>query len=77
MNILVNDAGVGAPYRATRDTREQFRQVIDINLNGLLLDWPRLWVRESAASSIVNVNRVLGMTTAGLRKPRLRRPRQG
>ena len=34
VDILVNNAGVGTAYPATRETPEQFRQVIDVNLNG-------------------------------------------
>ena len=66
VDILVNNAGVGTSYPATRETPEQFRQVIDINLNGCY------WMAQACGrvrlpgSSIVNVNSVLGMTTAGL-----------
>jgi NAD(P)-dependent dehydrogenase (short-subunit alcohol dehydrogenase family) len=35
IDILVNNAGVGTAVPALRETPEQFRQVIDINLNGL------------------------------------------
>ena len=34
VDILVNNSGVGTSYPATRETPEQFRQVIDIDLNG-------------------------------------------
>src|SRR5580704_7349549 len=34
LDILVNNAGVGSAAPATRETPEQFRQVIDVNLNG-------------------------------------------
>ena len=34
VDVLVNNAGVGTAVPATRETPEQFRQVIDINLNG-------------------------------------------
>ena len=34
VDILVNNAGVGTAVPATRETPEQFRQVIDVNLNG-------------------------------------------
>jgi NAD(P)-dependent dehydrogenase (short-subunit alcohol dehydrogenase family) len=63
---LVNNAGVGTAYPATRETPEQFRQVIDINLNG------SYWCAQAAGrvmqpgSSIVNISSVLGITTAGL-----------
>jgi NAD(P)-dependent dehydrogenase (short-subunit alcohol dehydrogenase family) len=66
VDILVNNAGVGTSYPATRETPEQFRQVIDINLNGCY------WMAQvcgrvmKPGSSIVNITSVLGMTTAGL-----------
>ena len=66
VDILVNNAGVGTSVPATRETPEQFREVIDINLNGCY------WTAQAAAkvmargSSIVNISSVLGLTTAGL-----------
>src|SRR4051794_6607387 len=66
VDILINNAGVGTAYPATRETPEQFRQVIDINLNG------SYWMAQACGrvmqpgSSIVNVGSVLGSTTAGL-----------
>jgi NAD(P)-dependent dehydrogenase (short-subunit alcohol dehydrogenase family) len=58
---LVNNAGVGAARAAVKETPEQFRQVIDINLNGVF------WMAQACAkvmppgSSIVNVSSVLGL----------------
>jgi NAD(P)-dependent dehydrogenase (short-subunit alcohol dehydrogenase family) len=66
VDILVNNAGVGTAVPATRETPEQFRSVIDINLNGCY------WMAQACAkvmrpgSSIINVSSVLGLTTAGL-----------
>src|SRR3954447_25787324 len=66
VDILINNAGIGTAYPATRETPEQFRQVIDINLNG------SYWMAQACArvmqpgSSIVNIGSVLGSTTAGL-----------
>jgi NAD(P)-dependent dehydrogenase (short-subunit alcohol dehydrogenase family) len=66
VDILVNNAGIGTAYPATRETPEQFREVIDINLNGCY------WMAQACGrvmkpgSSIVNVSSVLGLTTAGL-----------
>jgi NAD(P)-dependent dehydrogenase (short-subunit alcohol dehydrogenase family) len=63
---LVNNAGIGTAVPATRETPEQFRQVIDVNLNGCY------WMAQACArvmqpgSSIVNISSVLGLTTAGL-----------
>jgi NAD(P)-dependent dehydrogenase (short-subunit alcohol dehydrogenase family) len=66
LDILVNNAGVGTAVPATRETPEQFRSVIDINLNGAY------WMAQAAGrvmgpgSSIINISSVLGLTTAGL-----------
>jgi NAD(P)-dependent dehydrogenase (short-subunit alcohol dehydrogenase family) len=66
LDILVNNAGVGTAVPATRETPEQFRQVIDINLHG------SYWTAQAAGrvmtpgSSIINISSVLGLTTAGL-----------
>ena len=34
VDVLVNNAGIGTAVPATRETAEQFRSVIDINLDG-------------------------------------------
>ena len=66
VDILVNNAGVGTAVPATRETPEQFRSVIDINLNGAY------WMAQAAGrvmepgSNIINISSVLGLTTAGL-----------
>jgi NAD(P)-dependent dehydrogenase (short-subunit alcohol dehydrogenase family) len=66
VDILVNNAGVGTAIPATRETPEQFRSVIDINLNGAY------WMAQAAGrvmepgASIINISSVLGLTTAGL-----------
>ncbi|WP_248960297.1 SDR family NAD(P)-dependent oxidoreductase [Sphaerisporangium perillae] len=66
VDILINNAGVGTAVPALRETPEEFRQVIDINLNGAY------WMAQACAkvmrpgSSIVNIGSVLGETTAGL-----------
>jgi NAD(P)-dependent dehydrogenase (short-subunit alcohol dehydrogenase family) len=66
VDVLVNNAGVGTAVPATRETPDEFRAVIDINLNG------SYWAAQACAkvmqpgSSIVNVSSVLGITTAGL-----------
>ena len=65
VDILVNNAGVGTAVPATRETPEQFRQVIDVNLNGCY------WMAQACGrvmqpgSSIVNISSILGLTTAG------------
>ena len=66
VDILVNNAGIGTAYPATRETPDQFREVIDINLNGCY------WMAQAAGrvmgqgGSIVNISSVLGLTSAGL-----------
>jgi NAD(P)-dependent dehydrogenase (short-subunit alcohol dehydrogenase family) len=66
IDVLVNNAGVGTAVPALRESPEQFRQVIEVNLNG------SYWMAQACAramppgSSIVNVGSVLGSTTAGL-----------
>jgi NAD(P)-dependent dehydrogenase (short-subunit alcohol dehydrogenase family) len=66
VDILVNNAGIGTAVPATRETPEQFREVIDINLNGCY------WMAQACGrvmepgSSIINISSVLGLTTAGL-----------
>ena len=66
VDILVNNAGIGTAYPATRETPEQFRQVIDVNLNGC--DWLAQACGRvmQPGSSIVNISSILGLTTAGL-----------
>lgn len=66
VDVLINNAGVGTAVPATRETPEQFRAVIDINLNG------SYWMAQACArvmtpgSSIINISSILGLTTAGL-----------
>ena len=66
VDVLVNNAGIGTAVPATRETPEQFTQVIDVNLNGCY------WMAQACGrvmqpgSSIVNISSVLGLTTAGL-----------
>ena len=66
VDVLVNNAGVGTAVPATRETPEQFRSVIDVNLNGCY------WMAQACGrvmqpgSSVINISSVLGLTTAGL-----------
>ena len=66
VDVLVNNAGIGTAFPATRETPEQFKQVIDVNLNGCY------WMAQACGrvmepgSSIINISSVLGLTTAGL-----------
>ena len=66
VDILVNNAGMGTAIPATKETPEQFRSVIDLNLNGCY------WMAQACGrvmrpgSSIINISSILGLTTAGL-----------
>jgi NAD(P)-dependent dehydrogenase (short-subunit alcohol dehydrogenase family) len=66
VDVLVNNAGIGTAVPATRETPDEFRAVVDINLNG------SYWAAQACGrvmapgSAIVNVASILGLTTAGL-----------
>jgi NAD(P)-dependent dehydrogenase (short-subunit alcohol dehydrogenase family) len=66
VDVLVNNAGVGTAFPATREQPDDFRRVIDVNLNG------SYWMAQACGrvmkpgSSIINIGSVLGSTTAGL-----------
>jgi NAD(P)-dependent dehydrogenase (short-subunit alcohol dehydrogenase family) len=66
LDVLVNNAGVGTAVPALRETPEEFRRVIEVNLEGCY------WMAQAAAAAmehggaIVNVSSVLAFTTAGL-----------
>ena len=66
VDVLINNAGVGTAVPATRETPEEFRTVVDINLHG------SYWMAQACGrvmqpgSSIINISSVLGLTTAGL-----------
>jgi NAD(P)-dependent dehydrogenase (short-subunit alcohol dehydrogenase family) len=61
LDVLINNAGLGTAVLALRETPEQFREVIDVNLMGAY------WMAQAAArvmppgSSIVNIASVLGL----------------
>ena len=66
VDVLINNAGVGTAVPASRETAEEFRAIIDVNLNG------SYWMAQACGrvmepgSSILNIASVLGLTTAGL-----------
>ncbi|NGP06362.1 3-oxoacyl-ACP reductase FabG [Rhodococcus sp. 14C212] len=66
VDILINNAGIGTAVPATKETPEQFRRVIDINLNGSYWAAQAVGRIMQPGSSIVNISSVLGLTTAGL-----------
>jgi NAD(P)-dependent dehydrogenase (short-subunit alcohol dehydrogenase family) len=66
VDVLINNAGIGTARPAIRETQEEFRAVIDVNLNGAF------WVAQAGGrvmqprSAIINISSILGLTTAGL-----------
>ena len=66
VDILINNAGLSSAVPATRETPEQFRSIVDVNLFGTF------WMAQACGrvmapgSSIINVSSVLAVTTAGL-----------
>jgi NAD(P)-dependent dehydrogenase (short-subunit alcohol dehydrogenase family) len=66
VDVLINNAGVGTAVPSTRETAEEFRAVIDVNLNG------SYWMAQAcgrvmqSGSAIINISSVLGLTTGGL-----------
>ena len=66
VDILINNAGIGTAVPATRETPDEFRKVIDVNLEG------SYWMAQACGrvmtpgSSIINIASILGLTTAGL-----------
>jgi NAD(P)-dependent dehydrogenase (short-subunit alcohol dehydrogenase family) len=66
VDVLVNNAGKGTAVPATRETPEQFREVIDINLNGAY------WMAQACGrvmqpgSAIINISSVAALASGGL-----------
>ncbi|HEX7307415.1 glucose 1-dehydrogenase [Lentzea sp.] len=66
VGVLVNNAGVASAVPASRETPEEFRGVMDVNLNGAY------WMAQAAAAvmksggSIINISSVLGLVTGGI-----------
>ena len=66
IDVLVNNAGVGTAVPALKETPEQFRSVVDLNLNA------SYWMAQACGrvmqpgSSIINISSVLALTSMGL-----------
>ncbi|MFT4081626.1 MAG: SDR family oxidoreductase [Nocardioides sp.] len=66
VDVLVNNAGVGTAVPALKETPEQFRSVVELNLSACY------WMAQACArvmqpgSSIINIASVLGLTSTGL-----------
>jgi NAD(P)-dependent dehydrogenase (short-subunit alcohol dehydrogenase family) len=67
VDVLINNAGVGTAVPATRETPDEFRRVIDINLNGSYFMAQACGrAMRDGGGSIVNIGSVIGSTTAFL-----------
>ena len=66
VDVLVNNAGKGTAVPASRETADQFREVIDINLSGCY------WMAQACGrvmepgSAIVNIASIAALTSGGL-----------
>ncbi|MEU2952324.1 SDR family NAD(P)-dependent oxidoreductase [Streptomyces xanthochromogenes] len=66
LDVLVNNAGISSEIPAAQETPKQFREVVDINLNG------SYWMAQAAGavmlpgSVIVNISSILALVTGGL-----------
>jgi NAD(P)-dependent dehydrogenase (short-subunit alcohol dehydrogenase family) len=66
VDVLVNNAGLGTSVPASRETPEQFREVLDVNLMGAY------WMAQACGrvmqpgASIVNISSVLGLRRSDL-----------
>jgi NAD(P)-dependent dehydrogenase (short-subunit alcohol dehydrogenase family) len=66
VDVLINNAGKGTAVPATRETPAQFREVIDINLNGAY------WMAQACGrvmqpgSAIINIASVAALASGGL-----------
>jgi NAD(P)-dependent dehydrogenase (short-subunit alcohol dehydrogenase family) len=67
LDVLINNAGVGTAVPATRETPDEFRRVIDINLNGsYFMAQACARAMGDGGGSIVNIGSVIGSTSAFL-----------
>ena len=66
LDVLVNNAGIGTARPALKETPDEFRQVIEVNLEG------SFWMAQSAAlamehgGSIVNVTSIMAFLSVGM-----------
>lgn len=60
IDILVNNAGVGTAVPSSRETPEQFRQVIEVNLEGVYWMAQAVQAHMQPGSAIINVGSVIG-----------------
>jgi NAD(P)-dependent dehydrogenase (short-subunit alcohol dehydrogenase family) len=65
VDILINNAGFGVVVPALHQSRDDFRRLIDVNLNGC--HWMACAAAKAmnGAGAIVNVSSMIALTTAG------------
>jgi NAD(P)-dependent dehydrogenase (short-subunit alcohol dehydrogenase family) len=66
IDILVNNAGIARPGPATRETPEDFRSVIEVNLMGTFWMCQAFARVNTSGGSIVNMGSVMALTTTGM-----------
>jgi NAD(P)-dependent dehydrogenase (short-subunit alcohol dehydrogenase family) len=67
VDVLINNAGIGTAAPATREAPDDFRRVIDVNLNGSYFMAQACGrAMRDGGGAIINIGSVLGSTTAGL-----------
>jgi NAD(P)-dependent dehydrogenase (short-subunit alcohol dehydrogenase family) len=67
VDVLINNAGIATAVPATREAPDDFRRVIDINLNGsFFMAQACARAMSDRGGSIVNIGSVLGSTSAFL-----------
>jgi NAD(P)-dependent dehydrogenase (short-subunit alcohol dehydrogenase family) len=66
LDVLVNNAGIGTPMPAEDEPAEQFRQVVDVNLNAVfvLSQLAGRHMIERGTGVIINVASILGLVAA-------------
>ncbi|WP_067699752.1 SDR family NAD(P)-dependent oxidoreductase [Nocardia jejuensis] len=66
VDVLINNAGIASAVPASRETPDQFREILDVNLNGAY------WMAQACGkvmprgSSILNIASVAGLVSGGL-----------
>jgi NAD(P)-dependent dehydrogenase (short-subunit alcohol dehydrogenase family) len=68
VDVLINNAGMGTAVPALHEPPEDFKRVIDVNLNGtyFMAQACAAAMRQTGGGSIVNIGSILGSTSAGL-----------
>lgn len=60
IHVLMNNAGIGTAHPASRETPDQFRQVVDVNLNGVYWMAQAVQPHMTEGGCIINVGSVIG-----------------